>query len=309
MALNRTGTPFQFDHYERYTITYVAAFNWEVDYVKLTYLIHIPTLAKDPFKGVKKKSKLRLDLPPGTILKIKYKDPFKVVHCRGYGKVDNEGCFRNSATIVLYLDKLIVIKFPPSGKIQIAGCRNEKHAYMAIHALWKHILHIQKTYPDIIRLPEGEHPKVIFTEAMNNISIDVGFNINKKEAHIFLYQATDFMIIPNDTKYAGVTAKLDVGDYSDLPLVQHRYVQGKWYASTVNWIEYLTMLKPKDRIKEESKDKYHSFLIFSSGKVIQTGPRYELMKDAFNYFINAVITNREVIEDKNIQISRPNKIK
>jgi hypothetical protein len=118
-----------------------------------------------------------------------------------------------------------------------------------------------------------------------------------RKVHEFLYQDTEFHIIPNDKKYAGVTAKLCVEGMKELPLVKHRYLNGKWYTSNGTWMDYLTMLSPKDRKKEENTERFQTFLIFHSGKVIQSGPRYELMGDVFNYFITLMNANRKRVED------------
>jgi len=295
-----------FNKYSRYTVTYVAAFNWSIDYISLFQHIRIPKLAKDPLQGVKKNN-VKLNLPIGTVLRVKYKDVYKNVHVRGYGITEGEGAFRNSATVVMYIGKIVVLKVPSSGKIHIAGCRTERQVYQAIHAIWNHIQHIRKVHPDIVKMAVGEMPKVIFSPVMNNISINMGFSINKKKVHEFLYKDTEFLVIPNDRKYAGVAAKLEVEGYKELPLVKHRFLDGKWYASNTNWTEYLSMLKPKDRIKEEKAERYHTFLIFFSGRVIQTGPRYELMEDVFKYFVSSINGNRPRIEDLNVEVSKKGK--
>lgn len=295
-------SPNDFNRYSRYTTTFVAAVNWTIDYVGLFEHIEIPKLDKDPLQG--KKNNAKLNLPIGTVLRVKYKDAFKAVHVRGYGIKPNEGCFRNGTTVVMYIGKIVVLKVPPCGKIQVAGCLNERQVYQANHAIWNHLQKIRKKHPEIIKIPEGEVPRIIYSPVMNNISINMGFNINKRKVHELLYRDTEFNVIPNDRKYAGVTAKLEVEGLRDLPLIRHRYIKGKWYASQASWTDYLAMLKPKDRTKEEKTERYHTFLIFFSGKVIQTGPRYELMENAFKYFVSSLNENRNRIEDLNKELAK-----
>ncbi len=301
-------SPDDFKKYQRYTTTYIAAVNWKIDYTGLFRYLPIVKLKNDPLTG-NKRAHVKLNVPNGSILQVKYKDPFKIVHVRGYGVEDNAstGCFSNSLSVVMYVGKIIVLKLPPQGKIQITGCRYEKQVYTAIHAIWKGIEAVRVKHPEVVQIPEGEHPKVIYHAVMNNINMNLGFNVNKRKVHEFLYQDTEFHIIPNDKKYAGVTAKVEVEGMKELPLVKHRYLNGKWYESKAKWIDYISMLSPKDRKKEETTERYQTFLIFHSGKVIQSGPRYELMNDVFQYFITLINKNRFRIEDLTEEIYRRGK--
>jgi TATA-box binding protein (TBP) (component of TFIID and TFIIIB) len=297
-------SPDDFNLFQRYTTTYIAAVNWEIDHIALYQYLDIIKLKEDPLVG-KKRFNIRLNAPSGSVLQVKYKDAYKIVHVRGYGITDDAstGCFSNSTTIVMYIGKIIVMKVPSRGKIQITGCRTENQVYQAVHAIWKGIQKIKQKHPEVAKIPEGEVPRVIYHSVMNNINMNLGFNVNKRKVHEFLYQRTEFHIIPNDKKYAGVTAKLEVEGLRELPLVKHRFLNGKWYVSKGSWIDYLAMLNPKDRKKEDNKDHYQTFLIFHSGKVIQTGPRYALMENVFRYFITLMNSNRCKIEDLTIELS------
>lgn len=297
-------SPNDFSKYNRYTMTYIAVVNWVIDHISLFQYLPIIQLESDPFLNLKR-TQIKLDVPNGSILQVKYKDVYKNVHVRGYGIEDkaSSGCFSNSITIVMYIGKIIVLKVPPQGKIQITGCRTEKQVYQSIHAIWDHIQKIKIEHPEIVQIPQGESPKIIFNSVMNNINMNLGFHINKRKVHELLYNQTDFHIIPNDKKYAGVTAKFIVQGMQDLTLVQHRLVNGKWYSSNVSWIDYLSMLSPKDRKKEETQERHQTFLIFHSGKVIQSGPRYELMEKIFTYFITYMTENRSKIEDLTVELT------
>lgn len=296
--------PEDFNKYQRYTTTYIAATNWTIDYISLFHHLPITELPDDPLKGVKR-SQVKLSVPI-AILQIKYKDAYKIVHVRGYG-IDDEaslGCFSNSASVVMYVGKIVVLKIPPQGKIQITGCRTESQVYKAVHAIWEGISSAAKEHPEILSLPAGELPKVIYHGVMNNISMNIGFNINKRKTHEYLYNHTEFHIIPNDKKYAGIAAKLVEDRMKDVPLVKHRLINGKWYESTASWNDYLAVLTAKDRQKEGKCERYQTFLIFHSGKVIQTGPRYCLMKDMFSYFVNLMNRNRNLLEDLTVEVAK-----
>jgi TATA-box binding protein (TBP) (component of TFIID and TFIIIB) len=291
--------PNDFHRYDRYTTTYIAAVNWRIDHVALFQHAPIVQLDSDPLVG-KKRATVRLpNIPRGSILQVKYRDVYKIVHVRGYGSGEDSasGCFNNSTTVVMYVDKIVVLKVPPQGKIQITGCKTEEQVYHAVHAIWRAIRQICKEHPEVSQIPPGEAPRVVYHGVMNNINLNLGFRLSNRKVHDFLYSRTEFNIIPNDRNYAGVTAKLEVEGLKDLPLVKHRFLNGKWYQSNAHWNEYLEMLPAKDRVKETAKKRYQSFLIFHSGKVIQSGPRYVLMEEVFRYFIELMNTYRADMED------------
>lgn len=296
--------PEDFEKYPRYTITHIAAVNWKIDHIALFQYVTFPVLKKDPLIGVKRTDVKLPESLNGSILQIKYKDLYKQVHVRGYGVDDvaSVGCFSNSSTVLMYMDKIIVLKVPSQGKIQITGCKTEDQVYKVVHAIWNHIQHIKKDHPEVSSIPFGEVPKVIYQTAMNNINMYLGFNINKRKVHEFLYKDTEFHIIPNDSRYAGICGKLEVEGIKSLLNVRHRFINGRWYASKSTWTDYLCMLSPKDRAKEEKAERYHTFLIFHSGKVIMSSPRYELMPNVFYYFVDIMLKNRTRIEDCTIEI-------
>jgi hypothetical protein len=170
-------SPTDFEKYKRYTTTYIAAVNWKIDHVIMYQNLPIVKLNKDPLVG-NKRSQVRLNIPNGSILQVKYKDPYKIVHVRGYGKEDNSstGCFSNSVTVVMYVGKIIVLKVPPQGKIQITGCRTEDQVYQAIHSIWSGIEKIKLLNPEVVKIPDGEVPRVIYHAVMNNINMNLGFH-------------------------------------------------------------------------------------------------------------------------------------
>jgi len=288
----------------RYTTTYIASTNWKLDHVAFYNHIKIDNFNPDPLDGVKRAS-VKLDVPDGTILQVKYKDSYGNVHVRGCGEQDESStsCFSNSTTVVMYIGKIVVLKIPSRGKIQITGCRTEEQVYTAIHSIRKYIEEIKDDHPEVSRITTGEIPCVLFTSVMNNIKFDLGFRINKMSVHDFLYKNTDFNTIYNNSKYAGIIAKIEVEGMKDLLYVKHRFINGKWYKSTADWNEWLSMLTPKDRQKESTVERCHTFLIFHSGKVIQSGPRHSLMRDVFGYFISLMNGNRQRIEDLNTELS------
>jgi hypothetical protein len=151
-----TISPGDFPKYQRYTTTYIAAVNWKIDYVGLFQYLPIVKLKTDPLLG-KKRSQVKLNIPDGSILQVKYKDPFKIVHVRGYGTEDNAstGCFSNSLSVVMYVGKIIVLKVPPQGKIQLTGCRSEHQVYQAIHAIWRGIEAVRAEHPEVVQIPDG----------------------------------------------------------------------------------------------------------------------------------------------------------
>ena len=77
------------------------------------------------------------------------------------------------------------------------------------------------------------------------------------------------------------------------------YVDGKWEDSVyVPYDDYLSMLPEKDKLKKLKKQRYNTFLVFHSGKVIMSGMDSVFMKDVYYEFLNIIRDCYDVIKEK-----------
>jgi len=70
-----------------------------------------------------------------------------------------------------------------------------------------------------------------------------------------------------------------------------------WKRTKIPYQKYLTVIPDEDRKREEKKDYHITFLTFQSGKVIQTGPIYEIMEIYYKRYITILTENRKLLEE------------
>lgn len=272
--------------FKRYTITFTVATNWTINHVLFFW--------KHDFPKIQDMS----NVPLGTILSLKYKDENGHVHHRGHGK-SNDKCFSNTTSVNVFVGKIINVKLPSFGKIQITGCLEESQAYKGVHAIWKAIQAIEEKNPGFCKLPPDEPPKIIFNPVMNNVSVNIGFEVNRQKLQTFLYRCKemDFILPTKDERYAGTKVETKIQDISHIPLVKQRFLQGKWYSSNATMNDFLALLNAKSRKEESRKTHQHVILIFHSGKLIYIAPRFELMPKFYDFFLKLLHEHRNEIEE------------
>jgi TATA-box binding protein (TBP) (component of TFIID and TFIIIB) len=64
------------------------------------------------------------------------------------------------------------------------------------------------------------------------------------------------------------------------------------------YTEYLEKLSEKERNKKLNKDRFNTFLVFHSGRVIISGLTAQYMKNAYYYFLDIIRACKDEIEEK-----------
>ena len=62
--------------------------------------------------------------------------------------------------------------------------------------------------------------------------------------------------------------------------------------------EYLKKLTDKEISKKLKKERFITFLVFHSGKIIQSGINAEFSKDSYYYFLKIIKTAFDEIEER-----------
>ena len=209
------------------------------------------------------------------------------------GAPTKKGHFRNQITAYIYiLDKMITVKIFPTGKFHLTGCKNLKHQQHAIVELIRHIRLIHTADVPTFEMEDTQPLNVILEVVMVNVDFHLGFDIDQKKLDQLLqYDTNDFYTIYETPVNTSVNIKLDYPDPDDKRF-QQIIIEGSVEKPAVTFTT--TKECPKARI---NKTRTHTFLVFSSSKVIQSGRYYESeMEPAYQKFHNFIVKHRNHIE-------------
>ena len=145
---------------------------------------------------------------------------------------------------------------------------------------------------------EDTHPRVIFNIVMKNIDFKIGFSIQRDKLDTFINVNTDFTSHYEGSITTGVNIKLKSRHpYERMINCLEIFEDGNTKNSLVEYGEYLTFLDDKEKRKESKKEKYHTFLVFCSGSIIQSGSGPD-MESVYRDFISILLKNRNHFEEK-----------
>lgn len=226
----------------------------------------------------------------GVILKVK--------------KKSSGSYFLNSLTVVVVISdkKIINLKVSSNGKFQITGCKSDDHYIQGVRYVIKamkdtELLTGEKIYEVNTKYGYTE-PMVLFNVVMNNIDFKLGFSIHREYFDTFINKHTEFKSFFDASVGTGVNCKIKNENIYDELLDQIVYKDdGTEVITKVESKELLKFLEEKQLKKELKKEKYHTFLVFSTSAVIYSGSGKD-MKKVFQYFLDTVTNNRSKFEEK-----------
>lgn len=306
---NKNNLIFEkFDEINVSTKTYTASTNITINLGELFNCINVTDYTVIPKKrGRKRKDELHTDddrqvIEPGSIITAKWEGQIK--GCDRKAKSKNESktpktWFRNSVTIVIFLDKFINFKVCKSGKFQMTGCLNWKHAEMCISTIWNLI----KNNPVIYEFSdETETLKTIVVPSMRNIDFSIGFNVDREKLNKYITSRKDIhCLLESSFGYTGVSIKIPLSNEKriQMAIMKYEYLKNeevKCEQKTYDY--YLDTLPEKEKLKKLNEQKYNTFLVFQSGKVIFSGLTSWLMKDFYYIFIDMMKNGYDEIEER-----------
>lgn len=197
--------------------------------------------------------------------------------------------FRNAVNLIVRIDdKLINIKVSRHGNFQVTGCKNKNHCYLSIRYFIELCLSV---CPNAI-LQKGRNINIYFYTVMTNIVFNVNFNIDKKKLNSLIQKHDNFYnLFETNFGYTGMNIKLPLGENWNefkIPYYTYSVVDKLWNDEM---IEY-------QRKQTNAKQKFNTFLVFHSGKIIMSGMCEENMNEHFSFFRKFIQDNREEIEEQ-----------
>lgn len=208
--------------------------------------------------------------------------------------------FLNSITVIVLLEKgkIINVKISKNGKFQITGCKENKHFIECVENIYKKVKKAEEYIGEqICFLREGTHPKVIFNIVMKNIDFKVGFSIQRDKLDTFISVNTDFTSHYEGSITTGVNIKIKSNTPYERNLKSLEIIDGVSIEGEVPYDDYLLYIDEKEKKKEGKKEKYHTFLVFCSGSIIQSGSGPE-MENVYREFMKIILSNRQHFEEK-----------
>lgn len=293
----------KFENISVSTKTFIVMTNISIDIQKLFDFLPITEYVLVQKKRGRKKKVSTIDpnrnIPNGSIITIDLANKVRGILLKKKKKKEGKSTdyFRNSVTVVMIIDgKKINFKISRNGKFQMTGCKEDEHAENCIKHIWEYI----NEEKDIYKL-EGENFKAMFIPAMRNIDFNLGFTLDREKIDEYFNTNTQYhSLLETSIGYTGVNIKIPIKKpITELKIKSLTYKNKNWLTPKyVCYDTYLNTLKPKEREKKIHKERYNTFLVFHSGKVIMSSLCEDFARDTYYEFIDIVKKNYKKFQEK-----------
>jgi TATA-box binding protein (TBP) (component of TFIID and TFIIIB) len=317
----------QFDEIPVSTKTFIVMTNLTLDIANIYETLPITDyIVVQKKRGRKKKNALpdpNADLATGSIITLEYLGQIRGVILKKKKSTDGNTYFRNSVTVVMIVDgKKINFKMSKNGKFQMTGCKSDSHAEKCVKGIWNLIRSDTSLYtlPDPkdptkrCKDPTGVPLTMIFIPAMRNIDFGLGFCVDREALDEYFNSYTKYCsLLETSIGYTGVNIKGPVSkNITDLMLKRVECKNDRIISmdiaqpdsdirTEINYVDYLNLLPPKDKVKQLKKERYNTFLVFHSGKVIMSSLCEDFARDEYYNFLDIINKNRDQFEEKLIE--------
>lgn len=295
----------EFDDIKVSTKTFITMTNLIIDLKKLFEHLPITEYSVVPKKRGRKKKTEHIEenkhIPYGSIVTLKYENKLRGIDLKQkktQNKKKKSKWFRNSFTVVIMLDnKPINFKVCQNGMMQLTGVKFDSQAEDCLKIIWHYI----KNYENhIFRFSRGSYLEALFVPAMRNIDFSLGFNVDREKLSRYMSMQTDFhSLLETSFGYTGVNVKIPLNiDITAMKIKKLSFLKDSWVEEMTVYNEYLKHLSEKDQAKKLNKDRYNTFLIFHSGKVIESSINAEFARESYYYFLKIIRTCYKEIEER-----------
>ena len=279
------------------TRTFIITSNITIDIVNLHKYIPITPYVVIPKKRGRKRKIYSEDpnvnIENGSIITILNDDgTFKGVDLKKKKK-EHRNVFRNSVTFVIKIDdKMINFKVSKNGKFQMTGCKNLNQSKKCIMFFWDYI----RKYPFLYTLKNDSLLTLYFDPVLSNVGFNLGFMINREKLDKYIKQNTNYHSLWDlGFGYPGVNIKIPNLYTKDINIKKMTYkfienndirpsTEGTWEEKFVSYEEYIKNVNKK----ENTEEKYITFLVFHSGKVNMSSDEYEFMDKPYYEFLEMI---------------------
>lgn len=286
-----------FDDIDVSTRTFTSSGNIKIKLDKLFDFLDVTHFSVVPKKrGRKKKIEQEtknVELKDGSIISLEFEGKIKGVRIKNKKQ---KKFFRNSLTVVMFIiNKFINFKVCRNGTFQLTGCKTEEHAEKCIKFIWSYM----KDNQDVYSIENDESPYFLVIPSMRNIDFSLGFLVDREKLNQYINRQNNLhCLLETSFGYTGLNIKIPLQeDITQLQIKKLVFKDENWIENYTIYTEFLNTLPEKERKKKEY-DRYNTFLVFQSGKVIHSGISNEYMKKSYYEFIDIINSCYEQIEEK-----------
>ena len=241
-----------------------------------------------------------------AIVTLEYENKLRGLDLKNKLKNKKRKFFRNSFTIVAYVDKIVNVKLSRNGKFQMTGCSSIEHAEKCV----KYILSLcDLSRKDIYDLSD-DSIKVYYIPSMANLDFSLGFLIDREKLDMFFKRNTEYIsILETSFGYTGINIKIPISEKIDtMPILLQEYGTDRLDLVKTSEISYKNYMDEYDKDHKLSKKRrYITFLVFHSGRVIISGIHHKFSKSAYNTFIDIIKKSYDNIIDKTVVFEKKKK--
>jgi TATA-box binding protein (TBP) (component of TFIID and TFIIIB) len=287
-----------FDDIEVSTKTFTANTNLIINLDKVFDILPIAEYTVVQKKrGRKKKTETvdpNKDIEYGSIITLKYQGKLRGVDLKQ--RKTDKNWFRNSFTTVIVLDKIINFKVCKNGTFQMTGCKNKDHAIKCVQIIWEYI----KDDPNLYKFTRGSNLEVLFIPCMRNVDFSLGFLIDREKLNKYMKEQTEFYCLLETTfGYTGVSVKVPLEEnIQEMPITKLSYKNNQWIQIQTTYQEYLNTLTIREQEIKLSNERFTTFLIFQSGKVILSSLTKAFAKPVYYKFLELIKKAYDEIEER-----------
>lgn len=293
-----------FDDVKVSTKTIIAMTNITIDLKRLYEHLPVVEYNATPKKRGRKRKTLVIEngisVPRGSIVTLKFENKIKGVDLKQKKTQKKKSkWFRNSFTVVIIIDdKPINFKICQNGMFQLTGIKFDHQAEECIKTIWGHI----SSYESVIyTYTRGRTFETLFIPAMRNIDFSVGFNIDREKLSTYMCSQTEFhSLLETSFGYTGVSIKLPISESiatMKIKKIVYDSTSNGWKETGTTYQEYLSNLPEREQIKKLAKERYSTFLIFQTGKIILSAINDEHSRRSYNIFLKIMQTCYKKIEE------------
>ena len=195
--------------------------------------------------------------------------------------------FRNAVNIIINDDEnnFFNIKLSDKGKFQISGAKNLEKTYYAM----MYLISLIKTVCPYCIMNHQDEIVISFTTVMTNFVYNAGFKIDKEKLNRLLIKDEShkfYNLFETSVGYTGLNLKLKMNPNDfQVKIPVFKLKNEKWRR------------EEKEYQKLGKFEKFNSFLVFHSGKIICSGMTENTMNEAFLTFRNYIKQHKdEIIE-------------